>query len=690
MTTAGADTGSTETCTFCGKHRNAVRFLIVASHGVAICEACVGLCSDMLFVEEPLSPAAAKRRLFAPAGPPRTIAVNPDGSGDYATIQEAVAAANPGDTVELADGVYFGEILIDRPLTLRGGGSDRCWLSAEVSGGRVIVVTGTSGVHIAGLRITGVPTSELSAVCIDVSSVDIADCRIEDGGKFGIAVTGGSRLTVTGATIGTSSAAGIAVGDASDVTLQACLVLENAGSGVSASGSQVVVLDSAMRKNGQAGIALLGKSAGRVQNCEIAGNRRGGIVANGESTIRLISGTVYGNLPVGVWVHGGSHAHVEKTIIAGNGSWGIDATGIGGMNNATSAVSLNNCFWANGRDLTEGVGSTLDLFADPLIVADDSGALSLQKGSPCIGDTRAGDGIGASMVSRTTAPALTPSPEHLMQLRSLCLSCVRGTTVPRRQAVGWMASAAAMGLPVPFGVAYDLGLLFRGRRGRLSIACPQHLPMDSAMQSYVALLLRVADHPVTQRMAAARASDRLIALVLTRLFREVPCPEAYRLPTGEAGERFLNRLRAALAGAEPERLWRDTPAAERPSPHAVFSEAVCAVIEANLAALDIDELSFLERLVSCDGDENRDASLVRLLTLTEAEPNVRLTLAGARRLLHDLASQPGSGADRHDMPLGGYCAVTRRPSGGDHAVVRAGLSAPVPAAPHRQPRSALL
>ena len=62
---------------------------------------------------------AGAQRLLA-AGP---IVVAQDGSGDYATINEAVAVAQDGDEILVKPGTYVGSVLIDKDVTLRGDGT---------------------------------------------------------------------------------------------------------------------------------------------------------------------------------------------------------------------------------------------------------------------------------------------------------------------------------------------------------------------------------------------------------------------------------------------------------------------------------------------------------------------------------------------------------------------------------------
>jgi len=78
--------------------------------------------------------------LMAGASSAATLHVNPDGSGDYPTIQAAVDAAVTGDTIELGDGVFRGPgnrkvEIRNKGVTLRSASGDPslCVLDCEGS-----------------------------------------------------------------------------------------------------------------------------------------------------------------------------------------------------------------------------------------------------------------------------------------------------------------------------------------------------------------------------------------------------------------------------------------------------------------------------------------------------------------------------------------------------------------------------
>lgn len=69
--------------------------------------------------------------LILGVGEGATITVDDDGGADYTNIQNAIDNATDGDTIEVRDGTYFGNIVVDKPLTLSGTNTERTIISGD-------------------------------------------------------------------------------------------------------------------------------------------------------------------------------------------------------------------------------------------------------------------------------------------------------------------------------------------------------------------------------------------------------------------------------------------------------------------------------------------------------------------------------------------------------------------------------
>jgi len=115
----------------------------------------------MKLVSNSFSFAAVALIVCAALAVPASAANLSVGAGaQFTTIQQAVDAAKPGDTVLVAPGTYTENIVVNKPLTITGNAT----VQAADSSKDVFMVT-SQGVHIDGLTITG------GASGVDVANV---------------------------------------------------------------------------------------------------------------------------------------------------------------------------------------------------------------------------------------------------------------------------------------------------------------------------------------------------------------------------------------------------------------------------------------------------------------------------------------------------------------------------------------
>jgi hypothetical protein len=284
-----------------------------------------------------------------------TLHVEADGTGEYATIADAVAAAEPGDVVELGDGTFTGP--------------------------------GNLGVWIGGITIRS-------------ASGDPTRTRIDGEGEApeGLNVVGASTaiegLTLTGC-----------FGGALNVVQEAATV-ENcifAGNVFHVAGNPAILV-------GQAEASFVG--------CLIAGNANGGIeVLDGivDLTACTIAGNVRDDRGAGIAVGGlvGSTMTLDRCVVWGNcapegGFWSgetadvtiscsvIDRSGILGTVD----------FVGENPDQDPGFCDPESCEAVPTIGGDyalEAGSIALPDGSPCGEQIGArGEGCPATPVRSTT------------------------------------------------------------------------------------------------------------------------------------------------------------------------------------------------------------------------------------------------------------------------------------------------
>lgn len=220
----------------------------------------------------------------APAAAAATLVVDDDGMASaascdatttaYGTIQSAVDAAGPGDTVKVCPGSYPEEVVITKDdLKLQGAGAG---ISARNCAPRAAISRITSAAAPGGA----------GAIQVRASRVTIDGFTITANQGPGIqltSTTSGNRIMndfITKNTFGIALAAagGQAAGNRTYIT-ENCIANNNAPGSASGNGiysdttvKAVTISGNALRGHLNAGIILLGTTAGKVVNVTITNN----------------------------------------------------------------------------------------------------------------------------------------------------------------------------------------------------------------------------------------------------------------------------------------------------------------------------------------------------------------------------------------------------------------------------------
>jgi hypothetical protein len=185
-----------------------------------------------------------------------TLCVNRHGKdGCYSTIGAAVAAANAGDTIQVAPGKYFeGDIVIAKSLSLIGASSSNTIIDAAGKG---------NGIYVDGLDNSG------------LSEVVVTEFRIQNANFEGILVTNASSVTIADDRVVSNDLALIKQPGAppSCPGIPAFETLEggDCGEGIHLSGVDHSIVAHTLVENNSGGI-LLSDDTGKTHDNLITGN----------------------------------------------------------------------------------------------------------------------------------------------------------------------------------------------------------------------------------------------------------------------------------------------------------------------------------------------------------------------------------------------------------------------------------
>lgn len=120
---------------------------------------------------------------------------------DYSEINEAIAAANEGDTVFVEPGIYQEQVVIDKRLTVLGRNCNVTVIDGNADNDRAVILT-ANGIVLKGLTVTGGgndDSPEYFGAGIGILGADsclIENCRIVENPLAGIFAASVNHSTI--------------------------------------------------------------------------------------------------------------------------------------------------------------------------------------------------------------------------------------------------------------------------------------------------------------------------------------------------------------------------------------------------------------------------------------------------------------------------------------------------------------
>lgn len=243
-------------------------------------------------------------------GSGRTVTVTAAGTGDFASVQQAIDESPAGTRIEISGGAIDGQVIVGKRITLAGIGTGVTLRmqgapspvpdesASGASSSAVLVIRNTSDVVIENLSLSGPQdglqirnSTRITAIGIDASNngddgVDVRESSnvsisgvFSGNGDVGVQVRDGSAdVLIDNSTADSNIDRGVRIRESSDVLLQMSSIAGNGDDGVLVrDASGVVVQDNTITGNAGYGLRIRNSPDTVDQGNSLSGNTQGDV-----------------------------------------------------------------------------------------------------------------------------------------------------------------------------------------------------------------------------------------------------------------------------------------------------------------------------------------------------------------------------------------------------------------------------
>jgi parallel beta-helix repeat protein len=267
---------------------------------------------------------------------PSGVWVYADGSGDYPTIEAAMAGIEAGQVINLGPGIFglSNTLHVTKPFSLVGNGMTGAGASVVTCSKDVVAIEGPVTFYAEDVSFVSTATSTAT------------DCVYVDGGSAGFSRCGFSGGNLVNGSYGS----GLSVYGAGSALISDCSFYANDYDGILVwEDAEVDVVDSVSDGNGDNGIGLYDDAVATIDSCECTNNDWHGISVNDYAQVTVqdsicSSNGTYGDVASGVYFEEAASGTIQNTECSNNRVDGISC-----HDNAEVTVQQCTCN-ENGED----------------------------------------------------------------------------------------------------------------------------------------------------------------------------------------------------------------------------------------------------------------------------------------------------------------------------------------------------
>ena len=205
----------------------------------------------------------------------KTLYVGGNGPGNYTSIQDAINAAENGDTIFVYNGIYEESVYVNKEVNIIGESRERVIIEAWAYGYAFNI--SSNNVKIRNFNITNATWNSAAIVFFNCENCVVENCIIHQNGGDGISFINADKNEIKNCVI-FDNLIGISMQNSNENEIKSCYIYKN-GDGIDIEhGSKNEIMECNVSQNSWVGISINIAPENKIHDCKFSKN---GILISG-------------------------------------------------------------------------------------------------------------------------------------------------------------------------------------------------------------------------------------------------------------------------------------------------------------------------------------------------------------------------------------------------------------------------